>query len=197
MVMVHLYSKSRDTPRQPAGDTRHAPTPKRVGGSRFYLLRHHSSLIPLTRPDRALFALWLTMWGRAKPSPEGPRVSFSLSTINPQCAPTRRPDAPVLVFRRSHSPEMSCDSKEMRLKVMLSPADAPASGGGDLPPGTPVLGAQRKAARLHLWARCPRRGTRTPGALQDRLPGLLPQGLGLAVPGAGALRGSLTLPESG
>lgn len=64
----------------------------------------------------------------------------------------RRLDAPVLVFRRSHSPEMSWDSKEMRLRVMLSPASAPASGGGDLPPGTPVLGAQRKAARLHLWA---------------------------------------------
>lgn len=36
-------------------------------------------------------------------------------------ASTQSLDTPVLVFRSSHSPEMSCDSREMRLKVMLLP----------------------------------------------------------------------------
>lgn len=91
----------------------------------------------------------------------------------------------MLVFRSSHSPEMSWDSKEMRLKVMLSPASAPASGGGDLPPGTPVLGAQRKAARLHLWAGRPplaAAGTRTAGALQGCLPAGSPRASGWLSP---------------
>lgn len=99
----------------------------------------------------------------------------------------------MLAFSRSHSPEISCDSTEMRLKVMLRPPTRQRQEAATCLAECPFWA--HKGRRLGSIFGPPARGRRPLGLCRCSL--AAPEGLGFEGPDAQPTAGSPILPSAG